>query len=72
MIMTVIVPSAAVTPRGCSSRTARALSRADVEHLLTARTSACASGSFGWMLYETAARSAEILAPNVEDLDLRP
>ena len=49
---------------------ARALSRAEVEQLLTHDDVSLRERTFWRMLYETAARSAEVLALNVEDLDL--
>ena len=49
---------------------ARALSRAEVEQLLTREGIGLRERTFWRMLYETAARSAEVLALNVEDLDL--
>jgi integrase len=49
---------------------ARALSRADVEQLLTREDISLRERTLWRMLYETAARSAEVLALNVEDLDL--
>ncbi len=49
---------------------ARALSRRDVEQLLTREDVSLRERTLWRMLYETAARSAEILALNVEDLDL--
>ena len=48
----------------------RALSRAQVEQLLTREDIGLRERTFWRMLYETAARSAEVLALNVEDLDL--
>ena len=48
----------------------RALSRADVEQLLTREDISLRERTLWRMLYETAARSAEVLALNVEDLDL--
>ena len=49
---------------------ARALSRADVEQLLTREDISLRERTLWRMLYETAARSAEVLALDVEDLDL--
>lgn len=49
---------------------ARALSKAEVEQLLTRRDISLRERTFWRMAYETAARSAELLALNVEDLDL--
>jgi len=48
----------------------RALSRAAVEQLLTREDIGIRERTFWRMLYETAARSAEVLALDVEDLDL--
>ena len=48
----------------------RALSRADVERLLTRDDIAIRERVLWRMLYETAARSAEVLRLDVEDLDL--
>ena len=49
---------------------ARALSRAEVEQLLTREDISLRERTLWRMLYETAARSAEVLALDVEDLDL--
>src|SRR5580693_1989623 len=49
---------------------ARALCRADVEQLLTREDVRLRERTLWRLLYETAARSAELLALNVEDLDL--
>jgi len=49
---------------------ARALSRAEVEQLLTREGIGLRERTLWRMHYETAARSAEVLALNVEDLDL--
>ena len=49
---------------------ARALSRAEVEQLLTRESIGLRERTLWRMLYETATRSAEVLALNVEDLDL--
>jgi integrase len=48
----------------------RALSRADVERLLTRDDIAIRERTLWRLLYETAARSAEVLRLDVEDLDL--
>jgi integrase len=48
----------------------RALSRAEVEQLLTREDIGLRERTLWRMLYETAARSAELLALDVEDLDL--
>ena len=64
------------TRRGCwpaASRgrtVSRALSRAEVEQLLTREDISLRERTLWRMLYETAARSAEVLALDVEDLDL--
>jgi integrase/recombinase XerC/integrase/recombinase XerD len=49
---------------------ARGLSRADVEQLLTHEDISIRERTLWRMLYETAARSAEVLGLDVEDLDL--
>jgi integrase len=49
---------------------ARALSHAEVEQLLTRKDIGLRERAFWRMAYETAARSAELLALNIEDLDL--
>jgi integrase len=49
---------------------ARALSRGEVDQLLTRKDISLRERTFWRMLYETAARSAEVLALDVEDLDL--
>jgi integrase len=49
---------------------ARALSLAEVEQLLTRENVGLRERTFWRMLYETAARSAEVLALDIEDLDL--
>ena len=48
----------------------RALSRAEIDQLLTREDIALRERTLWRMLYETAARSAELLALDVEDLDL--
>ena len=48
----------------------RALSRADVERLLTREDTGIRERTLWRLLYETAARSAEVLRLDVEDLDL--
>ena len=67
-------PARAVGTRctgGCSGAgRARALPRRDVELLLTREDVSLRERTLWRMLYETAARSAEVLALNVEDLDL--
>jgi integrase len=69
------IASAADLIRGTGTRRlspdrSRALSRAEVEQLLTREDAGLRERTMWRMLYETAARSAEILALNVEDLDL--
>ena len=65
-----------LTRRGCWSAASRgrtgsrALSRADVEQLLTRADIGLRERTLWRMLYETAARSAEVLALDVDDLDL--
>ena len=49
---------------------ARALSRPELEQLLTREDMSVPERTFWRMLYATAARSAEVLALDVEDLDL--
>ncbi len=49
---------------------ARALSRSEVDQLLTGKDMSLRERTLWRMLYETAARSAEVLALDVEDLDL--
>ena len=44
--------------------------RADVESLLTCDGIALRERTLWWMLYQTAARSAEVLRLDAEDLDL--
>jgi integrase len=69
------IASAAELIRGVETRKlspdrSRALSRAGVEHLLTDERFPLRERTLWRLLYETAARSAEVLALNVEDLDL--
>jgi integrase/recombinase XerC/integrase/recombinase XerD len=69
------IASAAGLVRGVEHRKlspdrSRALSRAEVEQLLTREDTSLRERVLWRMLYETAARSAEVLALNVEDLDL--
>jgi len=52
------------------SDTTRALPRASIERLLSRRDIPLREKTLWRMLYETAARASEILALNVEDLDL--
>jgi len=49
---------------------ARALSRSEVDQLLTRTDISLRERTLWRMLYKTAARSAEVLALDVEDLDL--
>jgi integrase len=69
------IASAGAMMRGIEHRRtppdrSRALSRAEVEELLTRDGIALRERTLWRMLYETAARSAEVLRLNVEDLDL--
>jgi integrase/recombinase XerC/integrase/recombinase XerD len=48
----------------------RALDRAEVEHLLTDKKNSVRDRTLWTLLYESAARSAEVLSLDVEDLDL--
>lgn len=69
------IASAADLIRGVEARkvpenNSRALTRAAVEELLTRKDIAIRERTLWRMLYETAARSAEILRLDVEDLDL--
>jgi len=48
----------------------RALSRAEVEQLLTREDISLGERTLWRMVYETAPRSAEVIALDVEDLDL--
>lgn len=63
-------PVALLRPRRRAADRSRALSRADVEALLTRDDIALRERVLWRMLYETAARSAELLRLDVEDLDL--
>jgi len=49
----------------------KALSKADIEQLLTREDHALREKTLWRMLYETAARASEVLALDIEDLDLR-
>jgi integrase/recombinase XerC/integrase/recombinase XerD len=62
--------SRALTRRRPRPDRARALSRAEVEQLLTRKDVNLRERTLWRMAYETAARSAELLALDVEDLDL--
>jgi integrase len=63
-------PSRMLTRRKPRPDRARALSRAEVEQLLTRKDISLRERTLWRMLYETAARSAEVLALDVGDLDL--
>jgi integrase len=60
----------AETPQAARPDRAGALSRTEVEPLLTREDISLRERTFWRMLYETAARTAKVLALNVEDLDL--
>ena len=63
-------PSRALRRRRVAPDRSRALSRAEVEALLTREDLQLRERVLWRMLYETAARAAEVLALDVEDLDL--
>jgi integrase len=63
-------PSARLRRRPLPPDRSRALGRGDVEQLLTREDIGLRERTLWRMLYETAARSAEVLALDVEDLDL--
>jgi integrase len=63
-------PSRMLTRRKPRPDRSRALSRAEVEQLLTREDIALRERVLWRLLYETAARSAEVLRLDVEDLDL--
>jgi integrase len=63
-------PSRQLRRRKVSDDRSRALARADVEQLLTRDDIPIRERTLWRMLYQTAARSAEVLRLNVEDLDL--
>jgi integrase len=63
-------PSRTLTRRKPRPDRARALSHREIEQLLTRDDISLRERTFWRMLYETAARSAEVLALDVEDLDL--
>jgi integrase len=63
-------PAVMLRRRKVAPDRSRALSRADVERLLTSDKHPLRDRTLWRMLYETAARSAEVLRLNVEDLDL--
>jgi integrase/recombinase XerC/integrase/recombinase XerD len=63
-------PAVMLRRRKTAPDRSRALSRADVERLLTSDRHSLRDRTLWRMLYETAARSAEVLSLNVEDLDM--
>ena len=63
-------PTAAIERRRVPEDHSRALSRADLDRLLTHRDASVRDRCLWRMLYETAARSQEVLMLNVEDLGL--
>ena len=63
-------PSRALRRRRVAPDRSRALSRAEVEALLTREDLPLRERVLWRMLYETAARAAEVLALDIEDLDL--
>jgi len=63
-------PSRRLRRRSLPPDRSRALSRADVDQLLTREDISLRERVLWRLLYETAARSAEVLALDVEDLDL--
>ena len=63
-------PSRTLVRRKPRPDRARALSHAEVEQLLTREDISLRERTLWHLLYETATRSAEVLALNVEDLDL--
>lgn len=68
--MSIIDLTAALKRRKRAADRSRALSRADVDRLLSREDLGIREKVLWSMLYETAARSAEILRLDVEDLDL--
>ena len=68
--MEVIDLTSALRRRQRAADRSRALSRADVERLLTREDIGIRERTLWRLLYETAARSAEVLRLDVEDLDL--
>jgi len=64
-------PTRSLRRRGRAPDRTRALSRGDVEQLLTRDDLALRERTLWRMLYETAARASEILALDIGDLDLR-
>ena len=63
-------PSLALRRRRVAPDRSRSLSRAEVEHLLTGKAPSLREQVLWTLLYESAARASEILALDVEDLDL--
>lgn len=63
-------PAGLLRPRHRAPDRSRALARADVERLLAREDIALRERTLWRMLYETAARSAEVLRLDVDDLDL--
>jgi integrase len=63
-------PFASIERRSPRRDRDRALSRAEVERLLTREDIGLRERTLWRMLYETAARASEVLALNIEDLDL--
>jgi integrase len=63
-------PSRMLTRRKPRPDRSRALSRSDIGQLLTREDISLRERTLWRMLYETAARSAEVLALDIEDLDL--
>lgn len=63
-------PTALLRRRRRAPDRSRALARAEVERLLAREDIALRERALWRLLYETAARSAEVLRLNVEDLDL--
>jgi len=63
-------PAARLRRRKVAEDRSRALSRADVEALLASKAASLRERTLWRMLYETAARSAEVLRLDVEDLDM--
>ena len=64
-------PTKPLRRRGCAPDRSKALSRAEIQALLTRDDLAIRERTLWRMLYETAARTSEVLALDVEDLDLR-
>jgi integrase/recombinase XerC/integrase/recombinase XerD len=64
-------PSRRLRRRGRAPDRTRALPRGDIEDFLTREDLELRIKVFARMLYETAARASEVLALNIEDLDLR-